>query len=377
MTIPQIKEDKYFYITLMIGSCVAYSGLYAMPLWIGAYADHLHLSSSISGYMGSLQLMMAATASIWVSGKINHYSAAKLAFIGTALVLFANIASALGTSIPLLFFVRAISGIGEGILLANLNVYISRTSNPDKFFALSQTTIAVFGIILFFTAPQLMKLYGIWGIFGIICFTAILGMTVVKFMGTKKQESDRIEEKPAKTSSFLSLFTSFPLLALGVLFVGCQGAWAYFERMGVAKGFNVDQVGQFIVIGLIISLLGPYCANFLASKIERKKIIVIGLAISGSAVLLASQNIAPDYFIISAAIFPFGTLFIVTSFLGYLNYKDSSGKLIASAPAFINIGGALGPAIMGGILINYTLVLVGFVVIFIYSLASILVYLKK
>ena len=93
--------------------------------------------------------------------------------------------------------------------------------------------------------------------------------------------------------------------------------------------------------------------------------------------LLASQNIAPDYFIISAAIFPFGILFIVTSFLGYLNHKDSSGKLIASAPAFINIGGALGPAIMGGILINYTLILVGFVVIFIYSLASILVYLKK
>jgi len=364
-----LRIDRNTYIAVIIGSCIAYSGLYTMPLWIGVLTDHLQLDPALPGYMGSFQLLMAAGAAIWVSGKITSYSAVQLALWGTSFVLIANLASAFSTSLPLLFLCRGLSGIGEGILLANLNVTISRTGNPDRLFAISQTTIALFGISLFATAPILMTGYGPLGIFGLVVLAAVLALLTAGFFPSALPVSSQ-ETTIKKKKSFALLFTSLPLLALGILFVGCQGGWAYLERMGVAKAYTTPQIGQFIMIGLVISLLGPFAANRFSARFGHRRSIMLGLAISGLAVLLASQNISADFYKVSAAIFPFATLFIVTSFLGYLARLDVSGKLVASAPAFINLGGTLGPALMGLMLSAGGYPFIGITVIVTYFIAA-------
>jgi len=140
--------------------------------------------------------------------------------------------------------------------------------------------------------------------------------------------------------------------------------------MGVAKAYTTPQIGQFIMIGLVISLLGPFAANRFSARFGHRRSIMLGLAISGLAVLLASQNISADFYKVSAAIFPFATLFIVTSFLGYLARLDVSGKLVASAPAFINLGGTLGPALMGLMLSAGGYPFIGITVIVTYFIAA-------
>lgn len=365
-----LKIDRNIYIAVIIGSCVAYSGLYTMPLWIGALTDHLRFDLALLGYMGSLQLLMAAGAAIWVSGKITSYSAVQLALWGTSLVLIANLASAFATSLPLLFLCRGLSGIGEGVLLANLNVTISRTENPDRLFAISQTTIALFGISLFATAPILMADFGPLGIFGLVVLTAVLALLISGFFPSALPVSSQETSTKKTEKPFAMLFKSLPLLALGILFIGCQGGWAYLERMGVAKAYTTHEIGQYIMIGLVISLLGPFAANRFSASFGHRYAIILGLAISGLAVLLASQNISADFYKVSAAIFPFATLFIVTSFLGYFARLDVSGKLVASAPAFINLGGTLGPALMGLMLSAGGYPLIGITVIVTYFIAA-------
>lgn len=360
-----IQVTPKIYLAIIIGSCVAYSGLYTMPLWIGALTDHLRFDPAISGYMGSLELSMAAMASIWVSGKITSYSATKLAFWGAFLILMASLTSALSTSVLLLFLSRGLAGIGEGILLANLNVTISRTKKPDRLFALSQTVIALFGIFIFTVAPLLMMDYGPAGIFGLVVVAAVMALLTVGFFPTQSSIASQENTKESKGD----IFSSLPLLALGILFIGCQGGWAYLERMGVAKGYDTQEIGQHIMVGLMISLLGPLAANRFSVYFDHRSAIMLGLVISGIAVLMASQNISADFYRVSTVIFPFATLFIVTSFLGYLAQLDSSGKLVGSAPAFINLGGALGPALMGMMLTLGGYSLIGGVVVASYILA--------
>lgn len=371
--LPHIQIDRRLLMALIMGSCVAYSGLYAMPLWIGALTDHLSLNPAIAGYMGSVQLLTAAAAAIWVSGKINIYSAMKLALVGTLVVITANLASAFTSSIPALFFFRGLSGIGEGLLLANLNVTLSRTEYPDKMFALSQTTIALFGISLFLLAPLLMQAYGVIGVFGFVAGVGIVALlTVGYFPSSLAQGAENSEAK----ASFMEGLGAKPLLALGILFVGCQGGWAYLERMGVGTGLSVEQVGKYIMTGLFLSLLGPLAANRFSAWAGRRNAIALGLAISASAVLLASQQISAVFYMTAAALFPFGTLFIVTSYLAHLAHVDHSGKMVASAPAFINLGGAMGPALMGGLLSVGGFPLIGAAVAVTYVLALVLLFQK-
>ncbi|WP_339863368.1 MFS transporter [Paremcibacter congregatus] len=364
-------------IALITGSCVAYSGLYAMPLWIGALADHLNLDPATAGYMGSLQLLMAAFAAIFIARQSTKLSVRQIALYGCLLVLIANLASALLSNTLLLFLARGMSGIGEGLLLANLNMAISRTKTPDRFFALSQTTIALFGIGLFLAAPGLMSDFGSTGIFGIVVITSLIALPASLLFANQKEE-DLSTQTPQEVPERRWLrFPAVPLLALGILFIGCQGGWAYLERMGVAKGYQVNEIGDFIMIGLLISILGPFAANQATRYFGRRAAIIIGLSLSGIAVLFASQNISPDYYRLAAAVFPFATLFIVTSYLGYLAHLDSSGAMAASAPAFINLGGALGPAAMGLMLTNGGYPVIGGAVILTYICALVLLFIRK
>lgn len=373
----RIQTNPGLLVALIIGSCVAYSGLYTMPLWIGAMADHLTIDPALLGVMGSVQLLMAALASIGLSRKITRCSAAQFALYGTFLVILANLASAFVTSLPLLFLLRGLSGLGEGILLANLNVVISRTDNPDRYFTLSQTTVALFGIGLFLNAPGLTADFGVIGVFGIIVLVGLIAMGTNFYF----PRSLPLPEAPQGESSALPPrkfhLPALPLLALGVLFIGCQGGWAYLERMGVAKGFRGDEIGNYIMVGLLISLLGPLSATFVCRRLGRRFAIITGLTLSGLAIVLASQNISTDFYKMAAALFPFATLFIVTSYLGYLAQKDSSGAMVAAAPAFINMGGALGPAVMGLMLSIGGYPVIGGTVVISYLCAATLLFLPS
>ena len=355
-------------------SCVAYSGLFAMPLWLGSFTDTLQVNPSLPGYMGSVQLFLAMAAALYSSSKIDKLKLRNVALFGVLCILLANTFSSFVRDITLLFVFRGLSGIGEGLLLAMLNAAISRTDNPDKFFALSQTTVAVFGIILFAVAPTAMASYGVIGVFAIVVLFSVLALpAALSLPGLTSQKTPDDRSLDTNNSSLHLL----ALISLAILFIGCQGSWAYMERMGIAKHFSLQAIGGFFIIGQLISLLGPITANFVARTFNRKISITGGVIVSGVATLMASQAISDSFFIVAAIIFQFGTLFMVTSFYGYLAASDASGKAVSAAPGFLNFGSALGPAVMAGAITFGGYPLLGLAVIGTYTLALILLFLKR
>lgn len=367
-------HDKATVFAIIAISCAAYSGLFAMPLWLGNFTDTLQINPSLPGYMGSTQLFLAMTAALYTSSKIEQLKLRNVALLGVLCIFIANVMSSFISDITLLFLCRGLSGIGEGLLLAILNAAISRTDNPDKLFALSQTTVAVFGIILFATAPTAMLTYGVIGVFSIVVLFSIIALPGALLLPafTSKETPG---ENPSKVGS--SSLHLLALIGLAILFIGCQGAWAYMERMGIAKNYSLQAIGGFFIIGQLISLLGPVTANYVARIFNRKFAITGGIVVSGLATLMASQAIAENFYIIAAITFQFGTLFMVTSFYGYLAASDTSGKAVSAAPGFLNFGSALGPAVMAGAITFGGYPLLGLTVVGTYIIAILLLFLQR
>jgi len=349
-----IKNDPAMIVAVVLGSCVAYSGVFAMPLWVGVVTDTLKVSPSVPGYMGTVQLGAAALSSLWISRNLGKYSPRHFAAFGMVLLIIANGLSTISDTVAMLFIMRGLSGVAEGILLANLNAVISRTANPDRYFALSLTTVGVFGILVFATVPDFISQYGPLGIFGFVVLVGGVALFSIGALPASNPINVASEgttglRGASETASLSSGGLPFlqPLAALAIIFVGCQGAWAYFERMGVDKGFSIGSIGGFLIGGQVISLFGPVSANVVGSWLGGRTAILVGVMVSGLAVILASQPLPDELYQISAGIFQFGTLFIVTSYLGFLAQRDASGQNAAAAPAFMNLGSALGPASMG------------------------------
>ncbi len=367
-------SSKAGVFSIVVISCVAYSGLFAMPLWLGSLTDTLHVNPSLPGYMGSVQLFLAMAAALYASAKVNQITLRNTALLGVACILLANAASSFATDITLLFFCRGLSGIGEGLVLAMLNAFISRTDNPDRLFALSQTTVAVSGIALFATAPTAIVEFGAIGIFSIIVLFALLALPgALMLPGFAPQDSPETNATEANNSSL----RPFALIGLAILFIGCQGSWAYMERMGVAKNFSLQAIGSLFIVGQLISLLGPITANYIGHTFSRKFSITCGVIVSGLATLAASQAIADSFFVVAAVVFQFGTLLVVTSYYGYLAASDASGKAVSAAPGFLNFGSALGPAVMAGAISFGGYPLLGLAVIGTYTLAIALLFLQR
>ncbi|MGH8235675.1 MAG: hypothetical protein ACREXP_01485 [Steroidobacteraceae bacterium] len=102
--------------------------------------------------------------------------------------------------------------------------------------------------------------------------------------------------------------------------------------------------------------------------------LAIGLAISAAATLLASQAGPWWTFAAGAACFQFGTLFVVTSYFGYLASLDASGQNAAAGPALINLGSALGPASIAAAVLMAGYAVAGWMVVAIYALAVVILF---
>lgn len=109
---------------------------------------------------------------------------------------------------------RELSAVGESLLLANLNVTISRTENPDRLFAISQTTITLFGIFLFTTAPTLIATYGSVGIFGLVALATIPAILIAGYFPSALPVAPQETRIKKNEKSFAWLFTPLPLLVL-------------------------------------------------------------------------------------------------------------------------------------------------------------------
>jgi|GEM_PF-5431081 len=362
------------YISVIIFSCIAYSGLFAMPIWLGALQDTLDISSITIGYIGSLQLACATISAYVLSNYLDRISLIQVIHVALLCVVGANLASFVMTDMTGLFLVRGVSGIGEGMLLAGLNAAISKHENHARLFALSQTSLAGFGIVLFATVPMLVKNFS-----GLSIFIVIAAVGVAAFIfrsvfqpgsaDSPSQQSDGMTPDTITLSRKL-----LPLLALFFIFIGCQGSWAFMERMGHGSGLQLDQIGFYLIIGQLLGLLSPSIAHFTGRTLAIVPAVIIGLCVSLTAILLASQGLGAEFYMVAAAMFQFGTLFIVTSFFIWLTKMDPLGRIVAAAPSTINAGSALGPGLMGYLIAQHEgFMAIGWASVALYGIAVMLI----
>jgi predicted MFS family arabinose efflux permease len=329
---------------IILTSCVGYSGLFGMPMWVGPVAGALGLSALAVGAIASAQISAATLASFVASRLVRAERIRKGAAAGLILIGIANLVSAVVTGAATLLVARLGSGLGEGLVLAFANASIASTATADRYFAWSQIGLGLFGLILFAAVPAMLSHFGANGVFLLVGVAALVSATLVVYLPTGVQRSGA---PIAGASGFRNGTLWRALSGLAIIFIGCQGAWAFLERAGFAKGFPSARVARYLVVGQVLGLCGPLLARAVGRRRAWSAGVTLGLAISALAVLSATQPVPPSLFVLATSVFQLGTLCIVTSYLTYLALSDDSGRSAAAAPSAINLGCAIGPVTVG------------------------------
>lgn len=331
-----------------------------VPILVDALIEKLGLSRVDAGRITSFEFLGALAGSVVILALVHRVSRRKLAYFGIPVWIACNILSALHPTPEALLFLRTGSGFGMGIALAITMGAIASRPNPVRLFAGLMVGVPLF---LMVTIPALQMTVGNWGVPGAYCFLGVmatLGMVLASQLPAGLPLGDGAGDQDTAKALFRSPKVITLVLAVLVLFIGFNGAWAYVSQVGRAIGIAPQTVAWTIGIAQLASIGGSFLAGVLNERLGHTLplIIAAGLSISGSALLANSA----DQTMFSASLVPllFGWLMSQPFIMGLAARQDSTGTVATAVNVAQNMGTAAGPYLAARVIEGLAVSLAGY-----------------
>jgi MFS family permease len=338
-------------LAVVAGNLVGNLSLYVVPLLGGVICRRFHIADDMFGYLISMELAGMAVSPILLASLAAFATRpprAAIAISGVLCILIGNAGMALIWSVPSLFALRLIAGLGEGMVLAVTYRVVVQAALGSRGFSIIQITNGFCLMAIYFAVPPLAGRFGDRGVFLAMAATVLaLGPSILTFRG-----ADRAPLKPGPSQrsgrGFSAPVLAF-LLGWAVFQVSQNGMWAYVERIGTRAGFTLDDIGM----GAVLSAVAYTAAPFLALLLGRKFGWLIPLA--AACVLTGVCCVGMPY---AVSLWVYLSEFVVFSFamnlaMPYANAfaaeLDPSGRVVTAMPGFFAAGSVAGPAVSGAV----------------------------
>ncbi len=325
---------------------LSFSAVLGIAFNIGAMVTSLNASAGQAGQVATVELAAVSVASFATSRLLGRFSIRHVILVGAALSAIASALTILFQDINLLLAWRAFGGVGEGTVIAGLMGLAGRARNPEMTFGLVNGSIGMGITIVSMVVPRAIDQYGLGGAYAVYLIFACLAFSAIPFVpkGEGLNEQATGDTSPQGRVGAIGWLTLF---GLGAVFLGHNALMAFAERIGAEVDLAMDQVGYAIAVGGLLTIAGPISAGFVGARFGSwLPVLVFIVLMIGCAYLLAtidSQNlfyaVIPIFMMLPLTMMPF--------FLGGLATLDPSGRLVAANPAFVTMGGAIGPVIGG------------------------------
>ncbi|RHW76479.1 MFS transporter [Colwellia sp. RSH04] len=326
-----------------------------MPLMVGAFTDSQLFSTQQVGFLTASDvagiLIASTSAYFWV--RKCHWQ--KLVSLSLVIFIIANVATTWVNDFYLLIAVRFVAGLACGISYSIALAALGDRKSPDKAFGDMVTIQVIYGTVGFAVLPYFIKIWGFSGVFQFFNITLIIALilTLITYPSNNKQQTN------------VNLTSNIHWLSASLVFSGvvfyyfAQGTiWAYLERIGVAAGLSISEIGTILGIGFAISAIGSWLSGWSVERIGRPAAIWLTVIVQLPC-LLALFYMKPSNALL---IYGFATIiyqifwsYIVPIMMGIFNDVDDSGRLIVFCIAAFKVGLVIGPPVAALIISIYSL----------------------
>lgn len=338
-----------------IGSMVFFSVLAGavfavLPLFVGTLIDLVGLTPAQAGWVAAAEMLGASIAALGASLIISLGNWRAILTLGTVALATADAVTPVAHHFPLLFAIRLLGGVGEGVLLAISNACIGETRNPDRVFGFSSAGQLAFGAVGLYLLPQILRTYGLHGLFWLFAAITLSALALVRHIPDRPQSAG--EEAYPRVGILLSQRSVIGLLGVFTYFVAQGAVWTYFDRIGVANGIAVTQVASALAISSIAGILGASLSSYLGVTYGRLRPLFICTLCTVVSLLVLNDTTTFGVFAILASIFNFAWNASVPYQFGILAEIDASRRTVALGGAVVFAGLTAGPAIAASIITN-------------------------
>lgn len=348
----RIELDTRTSIMLVLVACTAFTSQMAVPLWVGAVIDSFGFSAETAGTIAAVEFTTVAIASYAVALRIHAFSVRKLCTIGFILLISANGVSILLDSAGGLTAVRAVAGLGKGLVISAAFGLAGRSTSPARAFALLNGGYTLFSAVTYFAVPFAIKESGAAGVWASLCLATVIGACLLPFIPSARAEEGSTPETSSASPRTSGLSGMLALLALVVLVGGSSVVWTFIERIGLRTGLSITDVGMILSAAAIITIIGPALAHMLDTRAGYRLPIVVGVGVKILIAGILGTVTSAAIFIATVPFFNAAMLLAVPYLQALMSLADPKGRFAAAAGASMTLGAALG-AYVGGVTVTH------------------------
>ena len=341
-----------------------------MPFQIGAYIDGVGLDEVSAGFTGAIETATLAICMILLAWFARGISPRKLAIFGVLFVIVGQFTTAFAGSYPLLIGTRMLAGVGAGFCIsATLKTIASYFKEPEVAAGHSFAFLNIGVASLLWLAPSLMQIsewpphVTLFILFGALALLILpIASVLPKWVNGEghvapDEEALSFSNLPWRPVALFALAQFFLLIGIGAV-------WAFLERIGLAIGIPLDEIGLYLGVTLLLSVSGSFLAGWLGSRFGRT------LPLTGGCLAIAVASIGvgyaqgPESYVAAILAFQFAVSFTLPYLVGTAAVLDRVGSVAIAAYSIQVFSFGVGTALGGLVAHAYATQTVGWVGVF-------------
>jgi predicted MFS family arabinose efflux permease len=319
--------------------------LVALPVWVGTLAQHYGFDLEHAGMIVTAFLLGAVAASLAAAPLFNRLPRAACAAGGYAVAALAFLAASRVADFGALAALHLVAGVATGTALSITHGTIGRSANPHRLFAMAGTALGIGAVVFYGAVPPAVAAQG-----GPVLFLVFAGL-----MGSAALACAAAFPQVATPGRAIVAAAPLPRAAwCAILGVTCMAlnqalTFSMLDRIGVLRGFGQDKVNGLLVVCGLVNLLPAAVAGLLQKRLNPVRVALVAAPLQ--AALALAVTLSGDFlpYALAGAVYPAVLIFTHTFLFGLIARLDPSGRALASTPAMMMTGSALGPALAGAV----------------------------
>ena len=353
-------------ITLIIVwlSVLSISFFNFQPLLVGALVESSGLSESHAGYLAMTHMLGMLLGLAGLLLRAGTWTVRQVVLVSLLLLIVGDVGSAFGESYATLMGLRLVCGLGSGLILAAAVILVTSHHNPHRLFALIMLGQSLYGMIGLALLPGIIQSLGLTGAFLSFAALALLTLPFITCIPNIEGEQGGGQVQPLSTLISAPVILTFVSLVL--VYVGWNGLWPYYERIGDAMAISLERIGYALSAGLLAAIAGAAVAAVLGDRFGRLGPILIGIVGAiGSIALLYVATGFREYVTSVVGLFACGAFF-VPYYMAVLADADQSGRLVIIGFLCVFAGSLAGPALAANLVGSgdYTVLIIVSAIVF-------------
>lgn len=331
----------------------------AIPWIVGGLVESAHLDIQQASLMVTTEVLTMGCVMLGASAFVHRLPKKAVLILATILAIAAQITSIYVTHLGTLAMVRAVSGLGFGLVYSLASAIGAGAEAPQRTYGAAGTIALLLGVLINPMLGYGMQTYGAAGVFGGIVILALvlaipLFLISFKPFQTSPRIMDAIGANPAKSVDRLDLISAAGVvLTMALMSAAVSGLYVFLERIARSVGLEGAALGAGMSVVSLIGASGGVIAIFVSKRLGNVLPLMIGLPLVGVIILgLTSAKTQPQFWAVFSAL----TLmfwFLYPFIFGLAARVDPKGRVASATGSGKILLASAGTALAGFLGANY------------------------